>query len=391
MIKRQAQKKLKSLAESFPSLAVIGPRQSGKTTLVKNLFPKKPYVLLEDPDTRAFAVRDPRGFLAQYPQGAVLDEIQRAPELFSYLQGILDEKNTPGLFILTGSQNFLLMENITQSLAGRVALLSLLPFSLQELRAADIIFPSFEDYLIRGFYPRIYDKNINPKDLYANYVQTYIERDIRQLKNIQDLTAFHNFLKLCAHRNGQLLNLSSLATDCGITHNTARAWLSLLETSYIIYFLRPHHRNFKKRLVKMPKLYFYDTGLAAYLADIEDKQHLLHHPLRGALFESFVITELLKARLNEGKQSNLYFWRDKSGHEIDCLIDESKRLVPIEIKSGKTVAEDFFDNLQYYQNLSGVNPKDSFVVYGGGQAQSRSLGRVVPWDHLAALSRPAGL
>lgn len=391
MIKRQAQKKLKSLAESFPSLAVIGPRQSGKTTLVKNLFPKKPYVLLEDPDTRAFAVRDPRGFLAQYPQGAVLDEIQRAPELFSYLQGILDEKNKPGLFILTGSQNFLLMENIPQSLAGRVALLSLLPFSLQELRAADIILPSFEDYLIRGFYPRIYDKNINPKDLYANYVQTYIERDIRQLKNIHDLTAFHNFLKFCAHRNGQLLNLSSLATDCGITHNTARAWLSLLETSYIIYFLRPHHRNFKKRLVKMPKLYFYDTGLAAYLADIEDKQHLLHHPLRGALFESFVITELLKARFNEGKQSNLYFWRDKSGHEIDCLIEESERLVPIEIKSGKTVAEDFFDNLQYYQNLSGVKPKDSFVVYGGGQAQPRSLGRVVPWDHLAALSRPAGL
>ena len=385
MIKRTAEAKLKSLAGSFPAVAVIGPRQSGKTTLVKKLFPGKPYVLLENPDTRQSAVKDPRGFLSQFPEGAVLDEVQRVPELFSYLQGILDEKNTPGLFILTGSQNFLLMESITQSLAGRIAILSLLPLSLHELEAAGIAFPTFEDHLIRGFYPRIYDQKIEPKDLYANYVQTYIERDVRLLKNIHDLTAFHSFLKLCAHRNGQLLNLSSLATDCGITHNTARAWLSLLETSYIVFFLQPHHKNFNKRLVKMPKIYFYDTGLAAYLAGIEDKQHLLHHSLRGPLFESFVISDLLKMRFNKGEGSNLYFWRDKNGHEIDCLVERPGGPVLIEIKSGKTVTEDFFNDLRYYQKLAGIRSGDSYIIYGGDQGQARSLGRVVAWNDFSAI------
>lgn len=385
MIKRTAEAKLKSLAESFPAVGVIGPRQSGKTTLVKNLFPWKPYVLLEDPDTRQSAIKDPRDFLSRFPDGAILDEAQRAPELFSYLQGILDEKNRPGLFILTGSQNFLLMENITQSLAGRVAILSLLPLSLNELRDFGIFFPLFEDYLVRGFYPRIYDKRVPPKDLYANYVRTYIERDVRLLKNIHDLTAFHSFLKLCAHRTAQLLNLSSLAADCGITHNTAKAWLSLLETSYIIFFLRPHHKNFKKRIVKMPKMYFYDTGLAAYLADIEGVDHLQHHSLRGALFESFVISDLLKERFNRGRESDLYFWRDKNGHEIDCLVERLGNPLLIEIKSGKTAAEDFFNNLRYYQKLSGADPAGSYVVYGGGQEQKRSCAQVIPWNQLPEL------
>ncbi|MBI5415682.1 MAG: ATP-binding protein [Candidatus Omnitrophica bacterium] len=385
MIKRTAETKLISLAGSFPAVAVIGPRQSGKTTLVKKLFPQKPYVLLENPDTRQSAVKDPRGFLSQFPEGAVLDEIQRVPELFSYLQGILDEKNKPGLFILTGSQNFLLMESITQSLAGRIAILSLLPLSFQELEAAGISFPTFEDHLIHGFYPRIYDQKIDPEDLYANYVQTYIERDVRLLKNIHDLTAFHSFLKLCAHRSGQLLNLSSLATDCGITHNTAKAWLSLLEASYIVFLLQPHHKNFNKRLVKMPKMYFYDTGLAAYLAGIEDKQHLLHHPLRGPLFESFVISDLLKMRFNKGEGSNLYFWRDKNGHEIDCLLERPAGAVIIEIKSGKTVAEDFFNDLGYYQKLAGTGPDDSYVIYGGDQKQTRSSGHVLAWNNFSAI------
>ncbi len=389
MIERTAHQKLSSLARSFPAVAVIGPRQSGKTTLVKTLFPKKPYVLLEEPDTRAFAIKDPRGFLAQFPDGAILDEVQRAPELFSYLQGILDKKNRPGLFILTGSQNFLLMESISQSLAGRIALLSLLPFSLEELRKAGIFFESFEDCLIRGFYPRIYDQKIKPGDLYSNYVQTYIERDVRLLKNVQDLSTFHSFLKLCSHRNGQLLNLSSLAADCGINHNTAKAWISLLEASYIIYLLRPHHKNFNKRLVKMPKLYFYDTGLAAYLADIQDKQHLSHHPLRGALFESFVISDLLKRRFNQGEGSNLYFWRDKLGHEIDCLLEQPDGPVLVEIKSGKTVADDFFEHLEYYQKLSGVSPRNSFIVYGGDQKQRRSVGQVIPWSYLSERSLEA--
>ena len=385
MIKRNAEAKLKSLARSFPAVAVIGPRQSGKTTLVKKLFPKKPYVLLEDTDTRQSAIKDPRGFLSQFPEGAVLDEVQKAPELFSYLQGILDAKNKPGLFILTGSQNFLLMESITQSLAGRIAILSLLPLSFGELSKAGISFVSFEDYLIHGFYPRSYDQNVKPKDLYANYVQTYIERDLRLLKNIHDLTAFHTFLKLCAHRSGQLLNLSSLATDCGITHNTAKAWLSLLETSYVIFFLQPHHKNFKKRLVKMPKIYFYDTGLAAYLADIEDKQHLLHHPLRGPLLETFVISELVKVRFNMGEKPNLYFWRDKNGHEIDCLIDRSGGPLLLEIKSGKTVNEDFFNNLEYYQKISGMDSAHSYIIYGGDQKQIRQSGKVISWSNLDSI------
>lgn len=389
MIKRLVHKKCLSLAKTFPAVAVIGPRQSGKTTLVRNLFAQKPYVLLEDPDTRAFATKDPRGFLGQFPNGAILDEVQRVPELFSYLQGILDQKNKPGMFILTGSQNFLLMESISQSLAGRIALLSLLPFSLEELFGAGISFDSFEDYLIRGFYPRIYDQKVKPRDLYANYVQTYIERDVRQLKNVHDLTTFHSFLKLCANRNGQLLNLSSLASDSGINHNTAKAWISLLETSYIIYLLRPYHKNFNKRLVKMPKLYFYDTGLAAYLADIQDKQHLLHHPLRGALFESFVISDLLKARFNQGEGSNLYFWRDKVGHEVDCLIDQPNGTTLVEIKSGKTVADDFFGPLEYYQKLSGVLPSNSFLVYGGAQEQKRVAGQVLPWTSLGYRSQTA--
>lgn len=323
--------------------------------------------------------------MSRFPDGAILDEAQRAPELFSYLQGILDGKNEPGFFILTGSQNFLLMESITQSLAGRIALLSLLPLSLEELEDSGISFPSFEDYLVHGFYPRIYDKKVLPKDLYANYVRTYLERDVRLLKNIHDLTAFHTFLKLCAHRTGQLLNLSSLATDCGITHNTAKAWLSLLETSYIVFFLKPHHRNFNKRLVKMPKMYFYDTGLAAYLAGIEDRQHLLHHSLRGALFESFVVSDMMKTRFNKGGEPDLYFWRDKNGHEIDCLVERSVGPLLIEIKSGRTVTEDFFNNFRYYQKLAGTGSADSYVVYGGDQEQRRSCAQVIPWNKLSAL------
>jgi len=378
-IKRDLEIKLRKMAKSFPAVAILGPRQSGKTTLAQKTFPKKPYVLLEDPDTQEFAQKDPRAFLANYPNGAILDEIQRVPHLFSYLQGVLDKNNKPGLFILTGSQNFLLMESVTQSLAGRIALLTLLPFSLKELNQANIKYEQFEKYLINGFYPRIYDQKIKPYDLYSNYVQTYLERDIRLLKNVHDLSTFHSFLKMCAHRSGQLLSLSALANDCGITHNTAKSWISLLEASYILFLLRPHHKNYNKRLVKMPKIYFYDTGLASYLAGIQNKEHLSNHPLKGSLFETLIITELIKKNINKGKQPNIYFWRDKLGREIDCIIEEGENIYPIEIKSGQTVTDDYFKNIIYYNEISGNNPKNSTVVYGGKQNQKRIPANLVSW------------
>lgn len=377
MIKREAEKKIKQLARSFPAVAVIGPRQSGKTTLVRNSFPNKPYVLLEDPETRIFAEEDPRGFLDQFPEGAVIDEIQRVPVLFSYLQGILDNKNKEGLFILTGSQNFLLMEKITQSLAGRIAILRLLPLTIGELSSAGISFDAYEEYLFRGMYPRLYDKHVSPLDLYPNYVQTYLERDLRELKNVHNLSTFHMFLKMCAQRTSQILNLSSLANDCGITHNTVREWISLLETSFIIFRLTMYHKNFNKRLIKMPKIYFLDTGLASYLAGIKSVRQLRTHPLKGALFESFIMSELLKYQYNRGRDNNLYFWRDKTGHEIDCILEDPAGIMPIEVKSGHTITADYFKNIKYWCHLAGIDIKESYVIYGGHENQNRADGHVI--------------
>lgn len=382
MIKRQAEHKLKTLAKGFPVIALIGPRQSGKTTLAKKAFPDKPYVLLEDPDTLSYAQKDTRGFLSQFPEGAIIDEAQNAPQLFSYLLGIVDSHNIPGMFVLTGSQNFLLMERISQSLSGRIALLKLLPFSYSELADADIVYDEYEHYLFKGMYPRLYDMNISARDFYSAYVQTYLERDVRKLKNIHDLSNFHTFLKMCAYRSGQLLNLSALANDCGITHNTAKAWLSILEASFVVFLLRPHHKNFNKRLIKMPKLYFTDPGLAAYLADIHDRVQMTNHPLKGGLFEGFIIAELLKKRFNEGEENNLYFWRDKLGHEIDCLIDEGEDLKAIEIKSGKTIADDYFKNIKYWNMITKNKYKKSFVIYGGRQEQRRTKLYVSPWSKI---------
>ena len=376
-IKRTAEKKIKQLAKSFPAVAVIGPRQSGKTTLVRKVFPDKPYVLLEDPETRIFAQEDPRGFLAQFSKGAVVDEVQKVPSLFSYLQGVLDKEDKPGLFILTGSQNFLLMEKITQSLAGRIAILKLLPLTMEELSSADIDFDNYEEYLFRGMYPRLHDKHIAPADLYPNYVQTYLERDLRELKNVHNLSTFHIFIKMCAQRTGQVLNLSSLANDCGITHNTAREWISLLETSFIVFRLMVYHKNFNKRLIKMPKLYFFDSGLASYLAGIKDSGQLKTHPLKGALFESFIISEFLKYWYNRGRDSRLYFWRDKTGHEVDCILEDSIELIPIEIKSGRTITVDYFKNIKYWCRLAGSDTKKSYIIYGGHENQKRLNGHVI--------------
>jgi len=384
LIKRQLAPYLLSLAQSYSVLAITGPRQSGKTTLAKYLFPHKSYISLEELDHRQFAEEDPRAFLGQFPQGAILDEVQRCPHLFSYLQGIVDTAKQPGMFILTGSQQFGLIEKITQSLAGRVGLLELLPFSFQELQAANCAPATLEELLFCGLYPPIYDKHAPPQKWYLDYTTTYLERDVRQLINVQDLRLFHRFIQMCAMRTGQLLNLSSLATDCGISHNTARAWIGLLEASYIIFLLTPHYANFNKRLIKSPKLYFYDTGLVCALAGISESTLLTRHPMRGALFETWVINEIVKARFNKGLSANIFFWRDSQGHEVDVLIEKGQQLIPVEIKSGQTISSNYFKDLQYWQNLS-HSTETSWLVYAGDQQQKRTRVSVIGWKEISQL------
>lgn len=378
-IERTLTNTLKKIINEFPVVALTGPRQSGKTTLVKHVFPDLKYVSLEDPDRREFAQTDPRGFLANCQNGVILDEVQRVPDLFSYIQGIVDAEKCPGQFILTGSQHFLLHEKISQSLAGRVAFLTLLPLSLEELYKAGIPLTDENECMVKGFYPRLYDTSVNPHEWYANYLQTYVERDVRQIKNITDLSAFQRFVRLCAGRVGQLLNLSSLAHDCGITHNTARSWLSVLEASFILFFLEPHHKNFNKRLVKMPKLYFYDTGLASALLGINHASQLTTHPLRGNLFECLVVAELAKHQYHRGERPAYSFWRDKVGHEVDCVLEHGNAFIPIEIKSGRTITADSFKGLAYWNTLTNGNPRRAYVVYAGDEYQERSDGTALGW------------
>lgn len=384
LLQRAAAKTLRQLNRSFPIVAITGPRQSGKTTLAREVFSKKPYVSLEDPDQLEFAQKDPRGFLARFHDGAVIDEAQRYPQLFSYLQTRVDMDGKTGQFILTGSQQFGLVSGITQTLAGRVGLLQLLPFSIAELQGNNKLPKSIDGLIFKGFYPPLYGRNIAPAVWHSNYIITYIERDVRQLLHIRELSTFQRFLRMCAARTGQILNLSSLGNDCGITHNTAKAWLSVLEASYIVFLLYPHHRNFGKRLVKMPKLYFYDPGLAAWLLNIQDEGHLAMHPSRGSLFESLVISELLKSRFNRGLTSNLFFWRDSSGIEIDVIIEQGAALVPLEIKSGQTVTQDFFIGLQKWRKLSD-EPAQEFLLYGGNEDLSRSGVDVISWKHISKI------
>ncbi len=385
MIERELKKKLKEAAKKYPAICLVGPRQSGKTTLVKKEFPRKPYVSLEKPSVLAFALEDPEGFLAQYPEGAVIDEAQKAPELFSYIQAIVDEKQSPGMYILTGSQNFSFLQGVSESLAGRASIQKLLPFSLGELLKSRWDPENLETVMFTGGYPRIYDKNLKPTDWLGNYVLTYLERDVRSIVNVGNLSVFQRFLKMCAFRSGRILNLSSLANDCGITHNTARAWLSVLEASFVVFTLTPHYNNFNKRLVKSPKLYFYDTGLLCYLLGIEKQNKLFLRPEAGSIFETFVISELLKTRANKGQQPNLYFWQDKLGREVDCLIDKGKKIIPIEIKAGKTISQDYFKNLGYWCDLANCDRARSFVVYAGESSQKRSNGTVLGWRDIVSL------
>jgi len=374
------------LAQGFPVIAITGPRQAGKTTLAKAAFPDKPYLSLEDPDIRSMAEADPRRLLAAYPDGAILDEIQRTPQLFSYLQTHVDANLRPGMFVLTGSQQFGLLSGISQSLAGRVGMVQLLPFSINELNAAGVASKTVDELLYQGCYPPLYDRNLLPGDWFAGYVTTYIERDVRQLINVRDLSTFQRFLKMCAARTGQLLNLSSLAADCGITHNTAMAWISVLEASYIIHLLRPHHRNFNKRLVKAPKLYFCDAGLAAWLLGIRTVEEMVFHAQRGNLFETLMVSEFLKQCWHDGRPSNLFFWRDSRGLEIDLVLEKGEILTPIEIKSGTTIAADFTDNLKKWMQLSGNVQQPSWLIYGGDRQHTSSVTQIVPWSQVGQMS-----
>ena len=385
MIDRQLSEQITQLSTKFSVIAITGPRQSGKTTLVKSLFKHKPYVSLENPEDLELALNDPKRFLNQFPEGAVLDEVQKAPELFSYIQGIVDEKKLKGMFILTGSQNFVLLESITQSLAGRVALFTLLPLSYEEIKITKYKPRTIEESIFNGFYPRLYDDNLLPKEWFPNYIQTYIERDVRQIKDIQDLPTFQKFIKLCAARTGQILNVNNLATDCGISPNTATSWLNILETSSIVFLLQPHHKNFNKRLIKSPKLYFWDTGLVCYLLGINKNQDLITNSYRGALFETWVMSELHKQYLNKGVRAPLYFWADKA-HEIDVVIESSENLIPIEIKSSTTIQNHLFKSLDYWCKLTGFEQSQSYLIYTGEKSQDYNKAQIRPWKNLPHFS-----
>lgn len=398
MFKRTLEAKLKKAATEYPVVTLTGPRQSGKTTLVKTTFQKHDYISLEDPDQNTFALEDPRGFLAQSRGKTILDEVQRAPSLFSYIQTVVDNDGSPGKFILTGSQNFLLLNKISQSLAGRCAVLHLLPLSLSELEARKPFALSnigkeipktkkdvqrdLMELLFKGFYPRIHDRNLEPSDWLGNYYRTYIERDVREIINIGDMEPFGRFIRLCAGRNGQILNLTSLGNDCGVTHTTIKRWISILEASFLLILLRPHHKNFSKRLIKSPKIYFLDTGLICYLLRIRSSHDLYLHAQRGSIFESFIISEFIKNAMNRGVDPDIYFWRDSGGHEIDIIMDMGKELVPIEIKSGQTIVGDYFSGIDYWLDLAGNKNKASAIIYSGDRSFMRKGSAVYSWSCL---------
>lgn len=385
MIPRLIERVVVADAQSYPVVAILGARQAGKTTLVRSVFPNHTYVNLEDPETRAFAADDPRGFLAEGVASMVIDEFQRVPTLLSYIQTIVDGNDVPGQYILTGSQNVLMSEKISQSLAGRVALFTLPPLSLEELQAVELVGEHRDVQMRRGFFPRLYNHPMDVGRYYRNYIQTYIERDVRTLKNVSDLSLFQDFVRLLAGRVGQIVNLSSLGNDTGVSHNTVKAWIGVLEAGYIVYQLRPYHRNFNKQITKSPKIYFTDSGVLCALLGIDSEEELRSHHLIGGIFENFVIGELIKAQLNRGWQPRAHFWRDRRGNEIDLLLEDAESHTAIEIKSGRTIASDFFFGLNYYGSLDPACPPDRrFLVYGGREEQIRSNGHVVGWQQLSA-------
>ncbi|MEQ1747763.1 MAG: ATP-binding protein [Saprospiraceae bacterium] len=382
-IHRQVESRIQEMCAKFPIVSITGPRQSGKTTLLRTLFPDYRYVSLENPDYRDFAIQDPRRFLATFDHHVILDEAQRVPHLFNYLQGKVDNDRIMGQYILSGSQNYLLMEGITQSLAGRVALFKLFPFSFSELRAAGLLTESPEEAIFRGFYPRIYDHDLQPRDFFPNYFETYVERDVRQLSAVQDLTLFRNFVRLCAGRICQPVNYQTLATDTGISPVTAKAWLGILQTSHILFLLPPYFRNFSKRISKTPKLYFYDAGFAANLLGIAAAGDIGMHFARGNLFENMIVAEITKQQYLSGWSSELYYWHESNGREIDLLKDQGRNILAAEIKSASTLNPSFFDNLAYFQKqVTEPIEVKNFLIYGGSENQERSAASVRGWQHI---------
>jgi uncharacterized protein len=385
MIERILQKRLLELSKQFPAIALMGPRQSGKTTLAKVTFPHYFYVSLEDLDMQAFAKNDTRGFLEAYDkkEGLIIDEAQRVPELFSYLQGFIDRSQRPGFYILTGSQHFLLYEKITQSLAGRIALLSLLPLSVKELTDAGLLENNVESIMLKGFYPRLYNQNIEIDTWCSNYVATYLERDVRNTLHVSDILSFQKFIKLCAARVGNIINFADLARDCDISPHTAKAWLSILQMSYIVDLVYPYYRNFNKRVIKSPKLYFYDTGLLCFLLGIKTVDELIMHPLKGTIFESFVYAELCKGFYNHVKRPPIYFWRDTSGYEVDFVLERVYgTTIAIEVKAKKTFSDDFFQGNTKWATLSEQGDQKFSVIYAGDQTVSLSKGNLVSWSSI---------
>lgn len=383
IIDRQIVKLLLSQINKFPILALTGPRQSGKTTLLKELFKDYSYVSLENPDIRSFATDDPSAFLSQYDDKVILDEVQRVPQLFSYLQTKVDESKKMGQYILSGSQNFHLLNNISQTLAGRVVLFRLLPFDFRELKSQNLLAERYQQAALKGFYPAIFDRDINPSIYYRNYIQTYIEKDVTELLNIRNIKLFRTFLGLCAARAGQLLNYSALANECDISHHTAKAWLSILESSYITFLVQPYYQNFNKRLIKTPKLYFYDTGLLSYLLSIKSPDDLIQNRLKGNIFENLIVAEYFKQKEHQYLDQEYYFWQDSNANEVDLLTQRGTEFYIAEIKATETISKNLFEKMDRFEVISAPAKVHKTLIYGGSNSQLRTNYRVLSWKDIA--------